>query len=66
MTHESYAQDPNLAEDENDAVSIGRYRELNQPWRITMAVLTGISILLAIKQSFKIGFLMGDVMLNSR
>jgi TRAP transporter 4TM/12TM fusion protein len=66
MSHESFAEDPTQTHDENDAVDIGRYRELNKPWRITMAVLTGTATLLAINQIFNLGFLVGVVMLDSR
>lgn len=66
MTHESFAQDPGRSHDENDAVDIGRYRELNRNWRITMAALTGVATLLAVNQIFNLGFLVGYVMLDSR
>lgn len=66
MTHESFAEDPSQTDDENDAIDIGRYRELNRTWRITMAVLTGIATLLAVNQIFNLGFLVGYVVLDSR
>ncbi|MFM1895983.1 MAG: hypothetical protein RLZZ385_1057 [Pseudomonadota bacterium] len=66
MTHESFAEDPATVHDENEAVDIGRYRELSKPWRITMAVMTTTATLLAINQIFNLGFLVDQVMLDGR
>ena len=43
-----------------------RYRELPHHWRMTMAVMTACSIVLAINQIFNLGFFVGYVMLDSR
>ncbi len=43
-----------------------RYRELPQTWRLVMAAMTAVSILLAINQIFNFGFGIGYVMLDSR
>ncbi|MEQ8954125.1 MAG: TRAP transporter large permease subunit, partial [Gammaproteobacteria bacterium] len=43
-----------------------RYRELSLAYRRVMAVLTGISIALAVNQIFNFGFGLGYVMLDSR
>jgi len=66
MSHESFAEDPAQTHDENDAIDIGRYRELNRTWRITMAVLTASATLLAVNQIFNLGFFVNYVMLDSR
>ncbi len=55
-----------LAESENDAPILGRYRELSSRWRTIMALLTGAATLLAINQIFAFGFFVGSVMLDSR
>ena len=65
-------QNPNAAipsamiEDDEDLPQIGRYRALSRRWRAVMAILTGISTLLAINQIFNLGFLMDVVVLDSR
>lgn len=66
MTHESFAKDPATVHDENEAVDIGRYRDLNWTWRMVMAGMTGTAILLAVNQIFNLGFLVDYVMLDSR
>ncbi len=66
MSHETFAEDPSTITDEDDAVDIGRYRDLNRQWRIVMALLTGVATVLAINQIFNLGFLLGQVMLDSR
>ncbi|MCI5105306.1 MAG: TRAP transporter fused permease subunit [Pseudomonadales bacterium] len=43
-----------------------RYRELPESWRLVMAAMTAVSILLAINQIFNFGFGIGYVMLDSR
>ena len=43
-----------------------RYRALSSRWRTVMAMLTGVSILLAINQVFNLGFFVGYVLLDSR
>jgi len=43
-----------------------RYRELSPRWRTVMAVLTAVSILLAVNQVFNLGFFVGYVLLDSR
>ena len=55
-----------LADSENDAPIIGRYRELSSRWRTIMALSTGAATLLAINQIFAFGFFVGSVMLDSR
>lgn len=55
-----------LAESENDAPILGRYRELSSRWRTIMALSTGAATLLAINQIFAFGFFVGSVMLDSR
>lgn len=55
-----------LADSENDAPLIGRYRELSSRWRTIMALSTGAATLLAINQIFAFGFFVGSVMLDSR
>ena len=55
-----------LADSQNDAPIIGRYRELNSRWRTIMALSTGAATLLAINQIFAFGFFVGSVMLDSR
>ena len=66
MSHDSFARNPDTVHDENEAVDIGRYRELNKTWRITMAVMTATATALAINQIFNLGFLMDQVMLDGR
>ncbi len=53
-------------DEDADLPAIGRYRELTLRWRMVMAILTGLSTLLAINQIFNLGFLMETVMLDSR
>jgi TRAP transporter 4TM/12TM fusion protein len=43
-----------------------RYRVLTPRWRAVMALLTAVSILLAINQIFNLGFFVGYVVLDSR
>lgn len=66
MSHESFAADPATIHDENEAVDIGRYRELSKTWRMVMAAGTGMAILLAVNQIFNLGFFVHYVMLDSR
>ncbi len=66
MSHESFAENPAQTHNENDAVDVGRYRELDRPWRIAMAVLTGAATVLAANQIFNLGFFVNYVMLDSR
>lgn len=53
-------------EDDGDAPLLGRYRELPPRWRAIMALLTGVATVLALNQIFALGFLVGNVMLDSR
>ncbi len=66
MTQKTFVKDLSSAQDDNEAVNIGRYRTLNRNWRITMATLTGVATLLAINQIFNLGFLVNYVMLDSQ
>ncbi len=43
-----------------------RYRELPEVWQTVMAIMTAISIILAVNQIFNLGFFIGYVMLDSR
>ena len=43
-----------------------RYRELPEVWQKVMAIMTAISIILAVNQIFNLGFFIGYVMLDSR
>ena len=43
-----------------------RYRELPEKWQKVMALMTAISIILAVNQIFNLGFFVGYVMLDSR
>lgn len=52
--------------DIDTTVPVLRYRVLPQKWRAVMAILTTISILLAINQIFNLGFFVGYVVLDSR
>lgn len=60
----------NTAEDnakqEVELPAIGRYRELARPWRIAMAILTGMATCLAANQIFAFGFFVDYTMLDSR
>ena len=58
---------PEIGEmDVDTKVPVLRYRVLPQKWRTVMAVLTSISILLAVNQIFNLGFFVGYVVLDSR
>jgi len=58
---------PEIAElDIDSTVPVLRYRVLPQKWRAVMAILTSISILLAVNQIFNLGFFVGYVVLDSR
>ena len=43
-----------------------RYRKLPEVWQKVMAIMTAISIILAVNQIFNLGFFIGYVMLDSR
>lgn len=60
--------DPALASLPKAAVPVQalRYRALPGFWQMVMAVMTGISIVLAVNQIFNLGFFVGYVMLDSR
>ncbi|MEX0617569.1 MAG: TRAP transporter large permease subunit, partial [Pseudohongiellaceae bacterium] len=51
---------------EEEIIELQRYRKLGYRWRATMAILTGVSTLLAINQIFNLGFFLDSVMLDSR
>lgn len=52
--------------DVDNSAPVLRYRILPQKWRAVMAILTTVSILLAINQIFNLGFFVGYVVLDSR
>lgn len=58
---------PEIAElDIDTKVAVSRYRVLPSRWRAVMAIMTSVSIVLAINQIFNLGFFVGYVVLDSR
>ena len=62
----SEAVEENREDDSSKRVQKLRYRELPDTWRKVMAIMTTISIFLAVNQIFNLGFFVGYVMLDSR
>ena len=55
-----------LTDSTAEAKGPARYRELSDKWRVVMAIMTALAILLATNQIFNLGFFVGYVMLDSR
>ena len=62
----SEAVSKNHEDDSSKPAQKLRYRELPEVWQKVMAVMTAISIVLAVNQIFNLGFFVGYVMLDSR
>jgi TRAP transporter 4TM/12TM fusion protein len=55
-----------MADDAIHGEESTRYRNLQPRWQAVMAVATGVATVLAVNQIFNLGFLVGEVLLDSR